>query len=121
MSNGHHPNGDVLSDSSSASSSAQSHTQRHNSFDIGGGALDEARLQYKSSVAALRSVLIALSNAQKVCFGFSFHRFCVLLWYFQFFFFFTCIIIFCAWESFPLKSSYASLALIRSCYTNNGP
>ncbi|KAI3453994.1 hypothetical protein Pfo_010657 [Paulownia fortunei] len=68
MSNGHHSNGDVLSDSSSASSSAsasQSHPQHHNSFDIGGGALDEARLQYKSSVASLRSVLIAISNAQK--------------------------------------------------------
>ncbi|KAH6790923.1 mediator of RNA polymerase II transcription subunit [Perilla frutescens var. frutescens] len=68
MSNGHHPNGDVSSDSSSASSSAsasQSHTQHHNSFDIGGGALDEARLQYKASVASLRSVLLAISNAQK--------------------------------------------------------
>lgn len=67
--NGHHPNADVLSDSSSASSSAsasQSHTQHHNSFDIGGGALDEARLQYKASVASLRSVLLAISNAQKV-------------------------------------------------------
>ncbi|KAG8381940.1 hypothetical protein BUALT_Bualt05G0024900 [Buddleja alternifolia] len=68
MSNGHQSNADVLSDSSSASSSAsasQSHLQHHNSFDIGGGALDEARLQYKSSVAALRSVLIAISNAEK--------------------------------------------------------
>ncbi|KAK4422374.1 protein RRC1 [Sesamum alatum] len=69
MSNGHHSNADVLSDSSSASSSASashSHPQHHNSFDIGGGALDEARLQYKSSVASLRSVLIAISNSQKV-------------------------------------------------------
>ncbi|KAL0447574.1 UNVERIFIED_CONTAM: Mediator of RNA polymerase II transcription subunit [Sesamum latifolium] len=69
MSNGHHSNTDVLSDSSSASSSASashSHPQHHNSFDIGGGALDEARLQYKSSVASLRSVLIAISNSQKV-------------------------------------------------------
>ncbi|XP_020549690.1 mediator of RNA polymerase II transcription subunit 30 isoform X2 [Sesamum indicum] len=68
MSNGHHSNTDVLSDSSSASSSASashSHPQHHNSFDIGGGALDEARLQYKSSVASLRSVLIAISNSQK--------------------------------------------------------
>ncbi|GFP81445.1 mediator of RNA polymerase ii transcription subunit 30 [Phtheirospermum japonicum] len=66
MSNGHHSNGDVLSDSSSASSASQSHTQHHhNSSDIGGGALDEARLQYKSSVASLRSVLVAISNAQK--------------------------------------------------------
>ncbi|EYU29203.1 hypothetical protein ABFS82_05G125300 [Erythranthe guttata] len=66
--NGHQLNGDVLSDSSSASSSAsasQSHPQNHNSFDIGGGALDEARLQYKSSVASLRSVLTAISAAQK--------------------------------------------------------
>lgn len=68
MTNGHHSNGDVSSDSSSASSSAfasQSHTQHRNSFDIGGGALDEARLQYKASVASLRSVLLAISNAQK--------------------------------------------------------
>ncbi|KAK6116889.1 hypothetical protein DH2020_049380 [Rehmannia glutinosa] len=68
ISNGHHSNGDVLSDSSSASSSAsasQSHPQHHNSSDIGGGSLDEARLQYKSSVTSLRSVLIAISNAQK--------------------------------------------------------
>ncbi|XP_057810393.1 mediator of RNA polymerase II transcription subunit 30-like isoform X2 [Salvia miltiorrhiza] len=66
MNNGHH---DVSSDSSSASSSAsasQSHTQHHNSFEIGGGALDEARLQYKASIASLRSVLLAISNAQKV-------------------------------------------------------
>lgn len=67
--NGHHPSADVLSDSSSASSSAsasQSHTQHHNSFEIGGGALDEARLQYKASVASLRSVLLAISSVQKV-------------------------------------------------------
>ncbi|KAL0312157.1 UNVERIFIED_CONTAM: Mediator of RNA polymerase II transcription subunit [Sesamum radiatum] len=74
MSNAHHSNVDVLSDSSSASSSAsasalQSHPQHHNSFDIGAGALDEARLQYKSSVAALRSVLITISNAKKVYFA----------------------------------------------------
>lgn len=70
-SNGPHLNGDVMSDSSSASSSAsasQSHLQHHNSSDIGGGALDEARLQYKSSVASLRSVLVAISNVQKVRF-----------------------------------------------------
>ncbi|KAL3633424.1 hypothetical protein CASFOL_022186 [Castilleja foliolosa] len=59
ISNGHHLNGDVLSDTSSAS-------QHHpNSSDIGGGALDEARLQYKSSVASLREVLVAISNAHK--------------------------------------------------------
>ncbi|XP_051137482.1 mediator of RNA polymerase II transcription subunit 30 [Andrographis paniculata] len=70
MSNGHN-NGDVLSDSSSSASSSasasasQSHPHHHNSSDVGGGALDEARLQYKSSVAALRSVLIAISSSQK--------------------------------------------------------
>ncbi|KAL1557401.1 mediator of RNA polymerase II transcription subunit 30-like [Salvia divinorum] len=64
MSNGHR---DVSSDSSASSSASQSHTQHHNhSFEIGGGALDEARLQYKASVASLRSVLHAISNAQKV-------------------------------------------------------
>ncbi|KAL3819098.1 hypothetical protein ACJIZ3_005003 [Penstemon smallii] len=72
--NAHHSNGDVLSDSSSSASSSasQSHgpQNHHNnnsssSIDIGGGALDEARLQYKSSVASLRSVIIAISNAQK--------------------------------------------------------
>ncbi|KAK1422394.1 hypothetical protein QVD17_25484 [Tagetes erecta] len=34
-------------------------------FEIGTGALDEARLRYKSSVAALRSVLIAIPNSKK--------------------------------------------------------
>ncbi|KAL6530762.1 Mediator of RNA polymerase II transcription subunit 30 [Orobanche gracilis] len=65
-SNGHHHNGDVLSESSSASSASQSHHQHHHtSSDIGGGALDEARLQFKSSVASLRSVLVAISDVQK--------------------------------------------------------
>ncbi|GER32486.1 mediator of RNA polymerase II transcription subunit [Striga asiatica] len=67
-SNGHQSNGDVLSDSSSASSAVHSsHTQHllHNSSDVGGGALDEARLRYRSSVSSLRSVLAAISNAQK--------------------------------------------------------
>ncbi|XP_009769931.1 mediator of RNA polymerase II transcription subunit 30-like [Nicotiana tabacum] len=65
MSNGqqqHHSNGggDVSSDNSSSSSaSAQQH------LDIGGGALDESRLRYKSSIACLRSVLTAISNSQK--------------------------------------------------------
>lgn len=59
--NGHHAaNGDMLSDSSSATATASNH------FDIGGGALDEARLRYKSSVALLRSVVVAISNSQKV-------------------------------------------------------
>ncbi|XP_073156708.1 mediator of RNA polymerase II transcription subunit 30 [Henckelia pumila] len=70
MSAGQHTNGDVLSDSSSSASSSasasQSHPNNHNNFDnIGGGALDDARLQYKSSVTSLRSVLVAISNAQK--------------------------------------------------------
>ncbi|KAL3500286.1 hypothetical protein ACH5RR_039379 [Cinchona calisaya] len=59
MSNGHHAalNGDVSSDSSTSSS---------HQFDIGVGALDDARMRYKSSVASLRSVLTAISNSQKV-------------------------------------------------------
>ncbi|KAF7123543.1 hypothetical protein RHSIM_Rhsim12G0176000 [Rhododendron simsii] len=52
MGNGHHVNGDVSSDSG-------------HHFEMGGGALDEARLRYKSSVAALRSVLAAIPNSQK--------------------------------------------------------
>ncbi|KZV46338.1 mediator of RNA polymerase II transcription subunit 30 [Dorcoceras hygrometricum] len=64
-----HTNGDVLSDSSSSASSSasasHSHPNNHNFDNIGGGALDDARLQYKSSVASLRSVLVAISNAQK--------------------------------------------------------
>lgn len=62
LSNGqhqHHSNGDVLSDTSSSSSASAQH------LDIGGGALDESRLRYKSSVASLRSVLTAISNSQK--------------------------------------------------------
>ncbi|XP_073028796.1 mediator of RNA polymerase II transcription subunit 30 [Primulina eburnea] len=69
MSGGQHTNGDVLSDSSSSASSSasasQSHPNNHNFDNIGGGALDDARLQYKSSVASLRSVLVAISNTQK--------------------------------------------------------
>nr|GMD52089.1 mediator of RNA polymerase II transcription subunit 30 [Ipomoea batatas] len=57
LSNGHHATGEVSSDSSSSSSTHH--------FDIGGGALDESRLRYKSSVAALRTVLTAISNSQK--------------------------------------------------------
>ncbi|KAL6011626.1 hypothetical protein ACLOJK_002074 [Asimina triloba] len=33
--------------------------------ELGGGALEEARLRYKSAVAALRSILTAISNSQK--------------------------------------------------------
>nr|GLL39392.1 mediator of RNA polymerase II transcription subunit 30 [Ipomoea trifida]GMD50081.1 mediator of RNA polymerase II transcription subunit 30 [Ipomoea batatas] len=57
LSNGHHASAEVSSDSSSSSSTHH--------FDIGGGALDESRLRYKSSVAALRTVLTAISNSQK--------------------------------------------------------
>ncbi|CAK9170269.1 unnamed protein product [Ilex paraguariensis] len=58
VSNGHHhashsSNGDVSSDSS-------------HHFEMGGGALDEARLRYKSSIAALRAVISAIPNSQKV-------------------------------------------------------
>nr|GEW80002.1 mediator of RNA polymerase II transcription subunit 30 [Tanacetum cinerariifolium] len=37
----------------------------HHSEISGGGALDEARLRYKASVAALRSVLVAIPNSRK--------------------------------------------------------
>ncbi|KAJ8561149.1 hypothetical protein K7X08_027339 [Anisodus acutangulus] len=56
----HHSNGDVPSDNSSSSSTSAQHLD-----NIGGGALDESRLCYKSSVASLRSVLTAISNSQK--------------------------------------------------------
>lgn len=61
LSNGqqHHSNGDISSDTSSSSSASAQH------LDIGGGALDESRLRYKSSIASLRSVLTAISNSQK--------------------------------------------------------
>ncbi|XP_068666421.1 mediator of RNA polymerase II transcription subunit 30-like isoform X2 [Aristolochia californica] len=35
-------------------------------LEMGGGALDEARLRYKSAVGSLRSVLAAIPNSQKV-------------------------------------------------------
>lgn len=61
LSNGqqHHSNGDISSDTSSSSSASAQH------LDIGGGALEESRLRYKSSIASLRSVLTAISNSQK--------------------------------------------------------
>ncbi|CDP07896.1 unnamed protein product [Coffea canephora] len=61
MSNGHHTasNGDVSSDSSSSSS-------HQLDIGVGVGALEDARMRYKSSVASLRSVLTAISNSQKV-------------------------------------------------------
>ncbi|CAO2838501.1 unnamed protein product [Amaranthus hypochondriacus] len=53
-SNGHSEgsNGDLSSDSA-------------HHFDMGGGALDQARLRYKSSVASLRAVLNAMPQYQK--------------------------------------------------------
>ncbi|KAK2975574.1 hypothetical protein RJ640_014061 [Escallonia rubra] len=52
-SNGHHSsNGEVSTDS-------------NHHFEMGGGALDEARLRYKSSVVSLRSVLTAIPNSRK--------------------------------------------------------
>lgn len=61
MSNGHYTasNGDISSDSSSSSS-------HQLDIGVGVGALEEARMRYKSSVASLRSVLTAISNSQKV-------------------------------------------------------
>nr|DAD30536.1 TPA_asm: hypothetical protein HUJ06_009387 [Nelumbo nucifera] len=35
-------------------------------LEMGGGALEDARLRYKSSVASLRAVLSAIPNSQKV-------------------------------------------------------
>ncbi|KAK9054592.1 hypothetical protein SSX86_025671 [Deinandra increscens subsp. villosa] len=58
--NGHHAppsNGVTNGDTTSSDASHQ--------FEIGGGALDEARLRYKSSVAALRSVVTAIPNSEK--------------------------------------------------------
>lgn len=55
------PSVNVGSSNGDASSSDATHQ-----FESGGGALDEARLRYKSSVAALRSVLIAIPNSTKV-------------------------------------------------------
>ncbi|PWA53740.1 hypothetical protein CTI12_AA360500 [Artemisia annua] len=42
-----------------------SDSNNHHSEISGGGALDEARLRYKASVAALRSVLVAIPNSRK--------------------------------------------------------
>ncbi|KAA8542105.1 hypothetical protein F0562_023257 [Nyssa sinensis] len=57
-SNGHHS-----SHASNGVNSPSSDSTHH--FEMGGGALDEARLRYKSSVASLRSVLAAIPNSQK--------------------------------------------------------
>uniref|UniRef100_A0A5B7BQJ8 Putative mediator of RNA polymerase II transcription subunit 30-like isoform X2 n=1 Tax=Davidia involucrata TaxID=16924 RepID=A0A5B7BQJ8_DAVIN len=59
MSNGHH----ASHASSGVNGDASSDSTHH--FEMGGGALDEARLRYKSSVASLRSVLAAIPNSQK--------------------------------------------------------
>ncbi|XP_076920968.1 mediator of RNA polymerase II transcription subunit 30-like [Bidens hawaiensis] len=64
-------NPNLWSSSSSSSSphpnnahdATSSDTTHH--FEMGGGALDEARLRYKSSVAALRTVLAAIPNSRK--------------------------------------------------------
>nr|XP_043614941.1 mediator of RNA polymerase II transcription subunit 30 [Erigeron canadensis] len=42
-----------------------SDTSNHHHFEMGGGALDEARLRYKSSISALRSVVTAIPNSRK--------------------------------------------------------
>ncbi|KAI3759493.1 hypothetical protein L6452_07360 [Arctium lappa] len=61
-SNGHHAPSNGVSNGDATSSDTTHH------FEMGGGALDEARLRYKSSVAALRSVLTAIPNSRKVFF-----------------------------------------------------
>ncbi|XP_076960926.1 mediator of RNA polymerase II transcription subunit 30-like [Bidens hawaiensis] len=71
-------NPNLWSSSSSSSSSSSTHPNNANNghheaassdtthqFEMGGGALDEARLRYKSSVAALRTVLAAIPNSRK--------------------------------------------------------
>ncbi|KAI3759498.1 hypothetical protein L6452_07368 [Arctium lappa] len=58
-SNGHHAPSNGVSNGDATSSDTTHH------FEMGGGALDEARLRYKSSVAALRSVLTAIPNSRK--------------------------------------------------------
>lgn len=56
-------NMNTSSDSSSSHHDSNGGPSPHAS---GGGALDEARLKYKASVAALRAVLVALPSSQKV-------------------------------------------------------
>ncbi|XP_076920532.1 mediator of RNA polymerase II transcription subunit 30-like [Bidens hawaiensis] len=57
-------NPNLWSSSSSPHPNATSSDTTHQ-FEMGGAALDEARLRYKSSVAALRSVLAAIPNSRK--------------------------------------------------------
>lgn len=64
ISNGHHASHSSSSSSNGANGDASSDPAHH--FEMGGGALDEARLRYKSSIASLRSVLTAIPNSQKV-------------------------------------------------------
>ncbi|XAR67881.1 hypothetical protein NMG60_11002817 [Bertholletia excelsa] len=59
MSNGHHASHAAPGVNGDASSDSAHH------FEMGSGALEEARLRYKSSVAALRAVLAAIPNSQK--------------------------------------------------------
>ncbi|XP_071731774.1 mediator of RNA polymerase II transcription subunit 30 [Rutidosis leptorrhynchoides] len=59
-SNGHHVQSNGDSNGAIATSSDGGHH-----FEMGGGALDEARLRYKSSVTALRSVVVAIPNSRK--------------------------------------------------------
>lgn len=60
MSNGHHHNSHPSNSVNGDSSDPAHH------FEMGGGALDEARLRYKSSVASLRAVLNAIPDSRKV-------------------------------------------------------
>ncbi|KAK6924678.1 hypothetical protein RJ641_009004 [Dillenia turbinata] len=62
-SNGLNGGGDVLSSESSSSSASASAGAHH--LEMGGGALDEARLRYKSAAAALRTVLTTIADSQK--------------------------------------------------------
>ncbi|KAL6998885.1 hypothetical protein U1Q18_000051 [Sarracenia purpurea var. burkii] len=57
MTGGHHPSHSSNGVNGNASADSAHH------FEMGGGALDEARLRYKSSVAALRSVHAAIPNS----------------------------------------------------------
>lgn len=71
-SSNHHSltNGDVSYDSTTGS------VAHH--FEMGGGALDEARLRYKSSVAALRNLLASIPTSPQVIPLFPFF-FCVYM------------------------------------------
>ncbi|XP_068667148.1 mediator of RNA polymerase II transcription subunit 30 [Aristolochia californica] len=51
--------------SASQSSNGEDAPDSSHHMEMGGGALDEARLRYKSAVASLRAVLAAIPNSQK--------------------------------------------------------